>query len=318
MKPTDRSPVSPANLLLKDLLSRTFDDDQPLLGKLILEKSVGMIAGPRGGGKSWLAMLIAYAIAGKKSLQPWGRGTGARVVILDGEMRASSLQERFQLIRNRDTAPTSGNEAENNLYVISRDCIGDSIGSIDTLEGQRKIDALIPVGIKLLIIDNLSAWSAGGSESANSWALTKTWLIEKRLQGIAVLLIHHTGKNGQQRGSSAHEDLLDYSILLRPLSSNDELKDTRFSIEHTKLRDHIPELREKFDFSIWTEDDMLKFLAEPSAVELSKQDTEILSMKKKGLSNIKIGKALDIHPTTVGRTATRLKPLLEDANSTEA
>ncbi|PFH10937.1 AAA domain-containing protein [Collimonas sp. PA-H2] len=180
MKSIARSSVSPVNFLLKDLLSRTFDDDQPLLGKLILEKSVGMIAGPRGSGKSWLAMLIAYAIAGKKPLKPWGQGIGARVAILDGEMRASSLQGRFQLIRNRETAPASGSEAENNLYIISRDCVGNSIGSIDTLEGQKKIDALIPLGIRLLIIDNLSAWSAGGSESATSWALTKTWLIEKK------------------------------------------------------------------------------------------------------------------------------------------
>ncbi|WP_158229216.1 hypothetical protein [Collimonas sp. PA-H2] len=132
------------------------------------------------------------------------------------------------------------------------------------------------------------------------------------------MIIHHAGKNGQQRGSSAHEDLLDYSILLRPLPSDGERKDTRFSIEHTKLRDHIPELREKFDFSIWTDDDILKFSVKPSVAELSEQDAKVLEMKKKDISNIDIGKTLGIHPTTVGRTVTRLKSLLEGVDRTEA
>lgn len=57
---------------LGEFLSRGFDVDKELLGRMILVKSIGMIAGPRGGGKSWLALLFAYSVAGGKSLDPWG------------------------------------------------------------------------------------------------------------------------------------------------------------------------------------------------------------------------------------------------------
>lgn len=235
---------------LGDMLALSLLADLGLLGRMILEKSIGLIAGPRGGGKSWFAMIIAYAVAASKSLEPWGTGIGATVVFLDGEMRATGVQERFRLIHALNTSAESRAMAEANIHIVSRDYIGDPIGSIDTEEGQRSIDELIPDSAKFIVVDNLSAWTSGGREDSNSWATIKNWLIKKRLLGIAVLLIHHTGKNGQQRGSSMHEDLLDYSILLSPLPSNNERQDTRFGIEHTKLRDHIPELHQKYECSI--------------------------------------------------------------------
>lgn len=49
---------------LGGFLALEFTPDQELLGPMIREKSIGLIAGPRGGGKSWNAMIFAYAIAG--------------------------------------------------------------------------------------------------------------------------------------------------------------------------------------------------------------------------------------------------------------
>lgn len=300
-------------LRLGEMLQMAFPVDQELLGAMILAKSIGMLAGPRGGGKSWLALLIAYAIACQKVLFPWGKGSGVPVAILDGEMRAAGLQERLMLLHARNTKPESIIEAENNLHIICRDCLGDAIGSIDTEEGQERIDALIPAGVMFIIIDNLSAWTSGGREDSNSWAKIKNWLIKKRLQGIAVLLIHHTGKNGQQRGSSSHEDLLDYSILLSPLPSSCDRQDTRFSIEHTKLRDYIPELRQTFEYSIWTEDDVFYFEGVPASAQISQNATEMLRLRGEGLSLEVIAQELGVNKSTVSRTLKKLRDLPPDA-----
>jgi hypothetical protein len=43
----------------------------------------------------------------------------------------------------------------------------------------------------------------------------QNWLLQLRRQGIAVLLIHHAGTNGRQRGTSRREDALDTVIALR-------------------------------------------------------------------------------------------------------
>lgn len=296
-------------LSLGTMLKLALPAETELLGLMILEKSIGLIAGPRGGGKSWLAMLIAYAISACKPVEPWGTGSGTPVVMLDGEMRAAGVQERFRLLHAFNKDAESRAMAEINLSIISRDYMGDPIGSIDTDEGQRRIDELIPESAKLVIVDNLSAWSSSGREDSNSWALVKTWLIKKRLQGVAVLLIHHTGKNGQQRGTSMHEDLLDYSILLSPLPSNSERHDTRFGIEHTKLRDHIPELRQKYECAIWTEDESLQFEIVPAGFNPSQHEIEMVEKHRAGMSMGEIALELGISKSTVSRTLKKMREL---------
>lgn len=290
------------SITLGDFLTAEFPPDRELLGKMILEKSLGMIAGPRGGGKSWTAMILAYSIAGGKETLPWGIGSGSPITYLDGEMRASGIQERFRLLHHTDPFPSSQKRAEENFHILSRDYVCDHIGSIDTEEGQHKIDSMIHPSTKLIVVDNLSAWTNGGREDSNSWAIVKNWLIMKRLQGIAVLLIHHTGKNGQQRGSSVHEDLLDYSILLSPLAGAADRDETRFGIEHTKLRDHIPELRQhKYEGAIWTDEDGLGFDFVPAGANLADHQIKIVEMAQLGISMTDIGKELEISTSTVSR-----------------
>ena len=292
---------------LGEFLETMYPADKPLLGKMILEKSIGLISGPRGGGKSWNAMLFAYAIAAEKPLEPWGTGSGVPVVILDGEMRAAGVQERFQLIHAKNKCEQSRAKAEANIQIISRDHIGDPIGSIDTEEGQASIDALIPESAKLVIVDNLSAWTSGGREDGTSWATIKNWLIKKRLRRVAVLLIHHTGKNGAQRGTSMHEDLLDYSILLSHLDCSAERQGTRFGIEHTKLRDYIPELQRKYEGAIWTKDGSLMFEFVPAGFSASQNEIEMLRLREEGMSMEEIGRVFGVDKSTISRALKKVR-----------
>lgn len=289
------------SITLGDFLALKFTADQELLGRMILEKSIGMIAGPRGGGKSWNAMIFAYAVAAGKEVMPWGTGSGSPVTYFDGEMRAAGVQERFRLLHQKDPFPLSRARAEANFHIVSRDYIGDPIGSLDSEEGQAKIDSLLHPATKLLIVDNLSAWTSGGREDSNAWATIKNWLIKKRLQGVAVLLIHHTGKNGQQRGSSMHEDLLDYSILLSPLPSRSERDETRFTIDHTKLRDHIPELRQKYECSIWSDERGLDFDFAVAGSNPAEHEIQIVELAGSGMSMTDVAKHLGFSTSKVSR-----------------
>jgi hypothetical protein len=286
---------------LGEFLGLDFPQDQELLGKMIVEKSIGMIAGPRGGGKSWNAMIFAYAIAAGKQVLPWGVGSGSPITYLDGEMRATGVQDRFRLLHQKDKCSATRNRAEENFYLVSRDYIGDPIGSLDTEEGQLRIDALIHPKTKLIIVDNLSAWTSGGREDSNEWSTVKKWLIRKRLQGIAVLLIHHTGKNGQQRGSSTHEDLLDYSILLSPLPPRDERDETRFAIDHKKLRDHIPELRSIYECSIWSDDEGFDFDFTVAGSNPAQHEIQIVELSVGGMSGADIAKQTGFSTSKVSR-----------------
>ena len=88
--------------------------------------------------------------------------------------------------------------------------VGINLGST---EGQQALEPHLD-GLDLL--DNLSTLMTTGSAGAsNSWLPMQTWLLRLRRKGIAVLLIHHAGVNGQQRGTSPREEALDTVIALR-------------------------------------------------------------------------------------------------------
>ncbi len=64
----------------------------------------------------------------------------------------------------------------------------------------------------------------------------QNWLLRLRRKGIAVLLIHHAGVNGRQRGTSRREDALDTVIALRRPADYCPLQGARFEVHIEKLR----------------------------------------------------------------------------------
>jgi hypothetical protein len=64
--------------------------------------------------------------------------------------------------------------------------------------------------IRVVILDNISCLFSGISEDKKQdWEPINTWLVRLRHRGITVVLVHHVGKEGQQRGTSGREDSLD-------------------------------------------------------------------------------------------------------------
>src|SRR5262245_10518654 len=69
--------------------------------------------------------------------------------------------------------------------------------------------------LQVLVLDNVSALFPGIDESKKQdWKPINAWLIRLRHRGITVIVGHHAGKNGQQRGTSGRKDALDTIIAL--------------------------------------------------------------------------------------------------------
>ena len=67
----------------------------------------------------------------------------------------------------------------------------------------------------------------------------QNWLLQLRRQGVAVLLIHHAGTNGRQRGTSRREDALDTVIALRRPDDYSPEQGARFEVHFEKLRNRV-------------------------------------------------------------------------------
>jgi hypothetical protein len=94
--------------------------------------------------------------------------------------------------------------------------------------------------IKVLILDNLSSLAPGLDEnSKQDWDPIGQWLISIRHMGRSVILFHHSGKQGIQRGTSGREDQMDCIMkLTRPKGAKG--RGAHFRVEFEKWRNMGP------------------------------------------------------------------------------
>ena len=221
---------------IRDFLAAQLAPREWIIRHLIQEKDIAMIYARRGVGKTFAAQALAWAvITGSHWLRfPVDRPTG--VLYIDGEMPREDLQTRFASL-----AAGSEEQQLQPLRLLSEDIVDQPLPSLATAEGQRIVDAELAAfpEIGLVIIDAVSTLchdpNANESDS-KSWDSMQTWLLALRRRGIASLVLHHSGKGGDQRGTSKREDVMTQVLRLeRPQDYRPE-EGARFEIHFVKAR----------------------------------------------------------------------------------
>jgi putative DNA primase/helicase len=202
-----------------------------ILDPIIPEKGLVMLYASRGIGKTYLACGISYAIATGTKFLKWDAFRPRKVLHCDGEMPAADLRERFSHLMGSGVTPEPGM-----LQVLTADLIDMGIGNLASSKVQQELDALLD-GVEFLVLDNLSSLtSVIRDNDAESWNPIQEWLLRLRRRGVSVLIIHHAGKGGEQRGTSRREDVLDTSLSLRRPSDYKTTQGARFEIHFEKAR----------------------------------------------------------------------------------
>jgi putative DNA primase/helicase len=162
----------------------------------------------------------------------WRAPVPRRVLYVDGEMPAGALQERLaRIVRGCPEQPPE----EDYLRFACAD-LGDGLPNIARPEGQEAIEAALG-DAEVLVLDNLSTLAHGLRENeADDWGELQRWLLGLRRRGKHVLLIHHAGKGGNQRGTSRREDALDTVVALRRPGDYTPDQGARFEVHLEKAR----------------------------------------------------------------------------------
>jgi putative DNA primase/helicase len=227
---------------LQDFLALEVPPREMLLAPILPERSLSMLYAPRGIGKSWLGLSIGVIVASGGSLLKWQAPAPRRVLVADGEMPLADLQARLNSI----LAGLGADVPNDMLRILAADNseVGINLGSP---EGQQALEPHLD-GVDLLILDNLSTLMTTGSEGASdSWLPMQNWLLRLRRKGISVLIIHHAGVNGRQRGTSRREDALDTVIALRRPADYSAEQGARFEVHVEKARMLVGEGALPFD-----------------------------------------------------------------------
>jgi putative DNA primase/helicase len=226
------TPLKPIGL--NDFLRIDVPPREMLLAPILPERSLAMLYAPRGIGKSWLGLSIGLAVAAGETLLRWNAPRKRKVLVVDGEMPLVSLQERLRELATGFAAdiPNDG------FRILAADQVDRGI-NLSTEQGQQALEPLLG-DIDLLVLDNLSTLLTSRSEAASdAWVPIQQWLLRLRRQGKSVLLIHHAGTNGRQRGTSRREDALDAVIALRRPEDYSPEEGARFEVHFEKLRNRV-------------------------------------------------------------------------------
>lgn len=238
---------------LPQFLAEKIKPREMMLAPVIPTQGLVMLYAPRGVGKTFVSLAIGIAVARGGKLFDWAAPQPRPVVFVDGEMPTATMQERLRPMVTNDGAEHT------NFSIVCADLRRDGLPDLASEEGQTAIQRLVYPGT-LLILDNLSSLVRGKENEADGWQSVQDWLLHLRRNQVSVLLVHHAGKNGEQRGTSRREDVLDTIISLRRPSDYRPSDGARFEVHVEKARgvtgDQLDAFEAKMEIrdghTIWT------------------------------------------------------------------
>lgn len=305
----------------EEFMSLEIEERKIIVHPWLTEKSIGMVAGWRGAGKTWFFVTLLDAITRDLIFCPWETRTPVPCLYVDGELAADELQERFRLLPDRlkpRKAP---------LYIYNDDLMkqrGFPKASLLNPDWRNQMKGMIiKTGIKVAVFDNLSALSDGANpydeNTKKDWQPINTWLLDLKHSGCASILGHHTGNSATQRGTTGREDNMTYSILLKQPEGYRANMGCKFTLHFKKSRVNHKDLSliQPYDFQLVPEDGVMHW--EWSGHQRN-QRLEILKMLDAGIKGPEIAKAFGITKQAVSQTKARAiahREMTEDGKLTE-
>ena len=164
----------------EELLTSQFPPRNTMMSPWLPDKGLAMIYAERGIGKTWIALSIAHAIAAGGEFLSWTAARPRKVLYLDGEMPAQTLQERYAAV----VKASMRDAPRENFRLAAADCQPDGLPDLASEEAQRFYDAVI-ADAELIICDNLSTLAHGLRENeADSFGPVQSWMLAQRRPGV--------------------------------------------------------------------------------------------------------------------------------------
>jgi len=192
-------------------LSRPVPDTDWLVEDMLVSGEATAFVGDGGVGKSFLTMALALAVSGEApSFLGLPLKKHGKVLYVDEENSAALVLQRLNALGMSDR------HRENLEYIW--------YAGVDLLNEPEKLhEEALDMEPVLVVIDSMSRVAIGAEENSNT---DMTRLLRQgvvpiaRDTGAAVVLVHHTSKDGATRGASAIRNAADQEIKVVPAQSD--------------------------------------------------------------------------------------------------
>ena len=204
---------------------------------IIPEASITLVAGEDGSGKSMFCMGITDALAKGQDFHPWENRAGdpIKCFYFEGEMHPYDFRERLiQMDTNENFHVYSVGNNHSNSNPFSR-------GNLTQPEYREAIGIkIIEEDFKFVVIDNLASLAPNINENDKAaYDPINQWLLSLRHAGVTIFLVHHLGKGGEQRGTSAREDNVDNIIYIKKPQRHGAQDGCKFDLSFDKFRGRV-------------------------------------------------------------------------------
>lgn len=215
-----------------------------LMDPVIAQKTVNLMYAEAGIGKTWVSLYISCCLAcGKNAFDDrWKPEKPCKVLYVDGEMGEDDLKIRLAMIKNHFKGEEDQELLRKNFFFVS---IRSKVPDLSTAEGQRLVDIHLEEirkrtgyheRVAFMVIDNLGVLTLN-SDSHTSWGRFFAWLKELKDKGTSSMIIHHTNKKGDQRGTEVKMAAVDNAFFIEGNNSNEDT--SLFMTIHVKKGRHI-------------------------------------------------------------------------------
>lgn len=254
------SEVPNVGFTLAEILTTPFKEPGWIIEGLLREGGAAMVFGPSGVGKTWFVSSLALLAAHGKDIAACavlkaGPGEGVKTLVVDGEMLPVDQKQRtLMLLDSMAGYDKEALERVTYYHKTRQDHRGSFLDLGDPSWLPELIRTVEAGEFKLVILDNLSTLSPSleDENSAAAWAPLNETVVALKHLGVAVLLVHHTGKGATKgasyRGSSNLTTTLETSISLEKVGEDQEDQggNARFRVVLEKFRNHgMPEVHQK-------------------------------------------------------------------------
>jgi putative DNA primase/helicase len=260
-----------------------------------------MVYAERGVGKTYFALCVGYAVASGGEFLRWRAQKPQRVLYLDGEMPAVTIQERLAgIVRGSYSEPPGADY----FRLVTPDLQPGALIDLTQPSSWAALEPLVEA-TDLIIVDNISTLTTGDESEAGDWRPVQDWALRQRRMGRSVLLVHQAGKGGQQRGTSKREDVLDTTIVLRWPKDYQPEQGARFEVHFDKHRGFHGDDARPFEASLSTTDTNGFSWTVKSLDECMTE--RVAAMIAEDESQRDIAKALGVSASTVNRHAQKAR-----------